>query len=196
MLIALLALLGVNLIVIVVLLAGVLSRKRWISHQPGAFKGAIGVVDGEVHGLSVKWKRGYGRWVQDVLVWTKAPFLFRNELVVAASLTAGPRPTKPGEVRRLGKHPTVLTVAVEDEARIELASADEPDRARAVRLDHGQWCRSGDEQPPINRPTGVLTVLKPGRLEECVVDRRRLTNAGRYLPPWTDTSVPVRLQTH
>jgi len=37
MLIALLALLGVNLIVIVVLLAGVLSRKRWITRQPGAF---------------------------------------------------------------------------------------------------------------------------------------------------------------
>ena len=74
MLIALLALLGVNLIVIVVLLAGVLSRKRWITRQPGAFRGAVRVVDGEVPGLGVKWKRGYGRWVKDILVWTKAPF--------------------------------------------------------------------------------------------------------------------------
>ena len=82
MLIALLALLGVDLIVIVVLLAGVLSRKRWITRQPGAFRGAVRVVDGEVPGLGVKWKRGYGRWVKDILVWTKAPFLFRNELVV------------------------------------------------------------------------------------------------------------------
>jgi hypothetical protein len=90
MLIALLALLGVNLIVIVVLLAGVLSRKRWITRQPGAFKGAIRVVDGAVPGLGLKWKRGYGRWVRDILVWTKAPFLFRNELVVADSLAAGP----------------------------------------------------------------------------------------------------------
>ena len=39
MLIALLALIGVDLIVIVVLLAGVLSRKRWITRQPGAFRG-------------------------------------------------------------------------------------------------------------------------------------------------------------
>ena len=38
MLFALLAVLGVNLIVIVVLLAVVLTRKRWISHQPGACK--------------------------------------------------------------------------------------------------------------------------------------------------------------
>ena len=129
MLIALLALLGVNLIVIVVLLAGVLSRKRWITRQPGVFTGAVRVVDGEVPGLDVKWKRGYGRWVKDILVWTKAPFLFRNELVVADSLISGARPAEPGEVKRLGKHPTVLTVAVEGGARIELASADGPDRA-------------------------------------------------------------------
>ena len=120
---------GGHLIVIVVLLAGVLSRKRWISHQPGAFKGAIRIVGGDVHGLSVKWKRGYGRWVRDVLVWTKAPFLFRNELVVADSLAEGARTAKPGEVKRLGKHPILLALAVEGGARIELASADGPDLA-------------------------------------------------------------------
>ena len=129
MLIALLALLGVNLIVIVVLLAGVLSRKRWITRQPGAFRGAVRIVDGEVPGLDVKWKRGYGRWVKEILVWTKAPFLFRNELVVADSLIAGARPAKQGEVKRLGKHPIVMAVAVEGGARIELASAGGPDRA-------------------------------------------------------------------
>ena len=64
MLIALLALIGVDLIVIVVLLAGVLSRKRWITRQPGAFRGAVRIVDGEVPGLGVKWKRGYDRWVK------------------------------------------------------------------------------------------------------------------------------------
>ena len=61
MVIALLALLGVNLIVIVVLLGVMLSRRRWVSHQPGAFKGAIRVLNGEVSGLGPKWKRGYGR---------------------------------------------------------------------------------------------------------------------------------------
>lgn len=128
-LIALLVLLGVNLTVIVVLLAGVLICKRWISRQPGAFRGAVRVFDDDVSGLGVKWKRGYGRWVRDILAWTKAPFLFRNEPVLADSLAAGPRTAKPGEVRRLGKHPTVLTVAVEGGARIELASADEAEQA-------------------------------------------------------------------
>jgi hypothetical protein len=31
----------------------------------------------------MKWRRGYGRWVREILVWTTAPFLFRDELVVA-----------------------------------------------------------------------------------------------------------------
>jgi len=42
---------------------------------------------------------------------------------------SGARPAEPGEVKRLGKHPIVLAVAVEGGARIELASADGPDRA-------------------------------------------------------------------
>jgi hypothetical protein len=68
MLIALLAVLGVNLIVIVVLLGAMLGRRRSVSHRPGAFKGAIRTVDGAVPGVGPKWKRGYGRWVRDVLV--------------------------------------------------------------------------------------------------------------------------------
>jgi hypothetical protein len=59
MVIALLAVLGVDLIVIVAFLAVVLSRRRWVSHQPGAFKGAIRVVDGEVEGLGPKWRRAH-----------------------------------------------------------------------------------------------------------------------------------------
>jgi hypothetical protein len=80
MLIALLAVLGVNLIVIVVLLGFVLSRKRW--------------------------GRGYGRWVRDVLVWTKGPFFFRNELVAVDGLDQQ-RPAGAHEIKRLGDHPIV-----------------------------------------------------------------------------------------
>ena len=58
MIIARLVVLGVDLIVVVALLVLVLARKRWVSHQPGSFKGAIRVVDGEVAGLRAKWKRG------------------------------------------------------------------------------------------------------------------------------------------
>lgn len=131
MLIALLAVLGVDLIVIVVVLAAVLTRRRWVSRQPGAFKGAIRVVQGNVPGLKAKWRRGYGRWVGEVLVWTKAPFLFRNELVVTEALAGEARATEPDEIKRLGKHPAVIPVAVGGGARIEVAaSEDGRERAR------------------------------------------------------------------
>lgn len=131
MLIALLALLGVNLIVIVIALGAVLIRRRWVSHQPGAFKGAVRVVTGEVPGLSEKWTRGYGRWVRDVLVWTKAPFLFRNDLAPVDALAGPDRAAKPGEVKRLGDQPTVLPLTVDGGARIEIAtSVDGLDSAR------------------------------------------------------------------
>ncbi len=54
MLIALLAVLGVDLIVIAVLLAAVLWRRRWVMRRPGAFRGAIRVADGEIEGLAPK----------------------------------------------------------------------------------------------------------------------------------------------
>src|SRR5215218_10001809 len=106
MLIALLAVLGVNLIVIVVLLCVVLTRKRWVKRQPESFRGVIRVSTGDIDGLRSKWGRGYGRWDRDVLVWTKAPFLFRKELVVVDALDKR-RSADPGEVKRLGDHPVV-----------------------------------------------------------------------------------------
>jgi hypothetical protein len=120
-LIALLALLGVNLIVVVVLLASVLSRKRWITRQPGSFRGAIRVSGGEVDGLRPKWGRGYGRWVRDVLVWTKGPFLFRNELVATEGLDQ--RTAATDEVKRLGDYPVVAQLAIGG-ATVEVAAHD------------------------------------------------------------------------
>lgn len=122
MLVALLAVLGVNLAVIVVLLAFVLSRKRWVMRQPGSFHGAIRVSSGEVDGLGPKWRRGYGRWVRDVLVWTKAPFLFRNELVAADGMNRQ-GPAGPDEIKRLGDHPIVIRLEV-GEATVEVAAHD------------------------------------------------------------------------
>lgn len=51
MIVALLAVLGVDLLVIVILPGVMFGRRRWVSHQPGALKGAIHVVDGEGSGL-------------------------------------------------------------------------------------------------------------------------------------------------
>ena len=131
MVIALLAVLGVDLIVIVAFLGVVLTRRRWVSHQPGAFKGAVRVVDGEVPGLGPKWKRGYGRWVRDVLVWTKAPLLFRNELVAIDGLAGEARAAESGEVKRVGSDPVILPLAADGGGRVEVAAAGD-DRGRAL----------------------------------------------------------------
>ena len=171
MLIALLVLIGVNLIVIVVLLSAVLSRKRWITRQAGAFRGAVRIVDGEAPGLGVKWTRGYGRWVRDILVWTKAPFLFRNDLVLVDSLIAGPRPAKPGEVKRLGKHPAVAGSSGRgrraDRTRLG-GRARSGTRAVPRDVGHRRW--PADEQPRVNQLTDSLpSRSRPARL--CVIDR-------------------------
>lgn len=110
MLIGLLIVLGIDLIVLVVFAAAVLSRRRWVTHQQGAFRGAIRVTQGEVEGLGAKWQRGNGRWVRDILVWTKAPLLFRNELIPADDLL-DLRPADQNEVKRLGANPIVMEIS-------------------------------------------------------------------------------------
>jgi len=129
MIIALLAVLGVDLIVIVAFVAGVLARRRWLKRQPGDFEGAVRVADGEVKGLGPKWKRGNGRWVSNVLCWSKAPFLFRPELVPIDGC-ARERAAEPGEVKRLGDSPVVIDLAT-DGATIEIATRKD-DRLLAV----------------------------------------------------------------
>src|SRR4051795_12633875 len=123
MLIALLAILGVDLVVVAFLLVSVLSRKRWVKRQAGSFRGVIRLSSGELDGLRSKWGRGYGRWVRDVLVWTKAPFFFRNELVATDGLDQQ-RAAVPDEVKRLGDHPIVVRLRVGD-ATVEVAAHDD-----------------------------------------------------------------------
>src|SRR3954468_16183234 len=155
MLIALLAILGVDLAVVAALLVFVLARKRWVKRQAGSFRGAIRLSSGQIDGLPSKWRRGYGRWVRDVMVWTKAPFFFRNELVAADGLEQQ-RPAGPDEVKRLGDQPVVVQLRT-DSATVEIAAHDEeieqllgPFRASvAVRRDPWAPPEHSSQAPPI-----------------------------------------------
>ncbi|MDA0167274.1 DUF2550 family protein [Solirubrobacter ginsenosidimutans] len=132
MLIALLAVLGVDLIVVVALLALVLSRKRWVKRRPGAFHGAIRVTGGAIDGLGPKWHRGYGHWVRDVFVWTKAPMLFRNALIPIDGADE-PQAARPGEVKRLGDHPVVVRVRTGGATAEIAVRGDDSELARGPR---------------------------------------------------------------
>ena len=123
MLIALLIVLGVDLIVVAAFAAFVFGRRRWLKRQPGEFAGAIRVSSGDVDGLGPKWKRGSGRWVRDILVWTRAPLLVRNELIPVDRL-CGEQPGHADGVKRLGDNPVVIEFA-SGSAKIEVAGRAE-----------------------------------------------------------------------
>jgi hypothetical protein len=152
-LIALLAILGVDLIVIAAFAAFVLGRRRWLKRQPGEFAGAIRASSGDAEGLSPKWKRGSGRWVSDVLVWSKAPLMFRNELVPVDRLL-GEHPEHGGGVKRLGDKPVAIEFA-SGGARIEVATAADS-RERAV----GPMVSRAP--PPSEEVRELSAVARPG----------------------------------
>ncbi|MEV1093582.1 hypothetical protein [Streptomyces microflavus] len=124
MLVALLAVLGVNLLVLVVIVVAMLGRRRWLARQPGAFRGAARVVEGDTKGLRSRWRAGYGRWVRDVLVWTPAPLLLRAVLLPVDAVSAA-RPLGPKEIRRPRGLTAVVTLNVAH-ALLEVA-VREPD---------------------------------------------------------------------
>ena len=108
MVIALAAVAGFDLVVIGVLVAVVLVHRRWMVDRPGVFRGAVRQVSGaRIGGIGRRWRHGYGRWMRDVLVWSRGPLHLRTVLVMADSAYA--RDAEPGEVRRLGSVPVVIS---------------------------------------------------------------------------------------
>ena len=109
------------------ILAGIVGRRRWLGRQPGAFRGAARTTTGadatdeRFAGIGHRWRPGYARWVQDVLVWTPGPFFLRNALVPVDAVSV--RNGLPGEVRGLGKAAVVATYLSGDSS-IDLAAKD------------------------------------------------------------------------
>ena len=57
------------------------------------------------------------------MVWTKAPFFFRNELVAVEGMDQQ-RPAGPDEVKRLGDHPIVVRLTL-GSATVEVAAQND-----------------------------------------------------------------------
>jgi hypothetical protein len=90
-------------------------------YDPGAaFPGVIGRAADEpgpawptrrrclrrVPGVGMRWMRGYGRWVREILVWTKAPFLFS---LAGEGLCVGRDSAEPVTGDYPGAHPHTFT---------------------------------------------------------------------------------------
>ena len=86
-------------------------------------------------GLGGKWKHGYGRWVRVVLVWGKAPLLFRNELAAVDGLARAARAAEADEVKRLGNQPVIVPLVGEGVAR----GSRSPLRGTTAGGPLGQW---------------------------------------------------------
>jgi hypothetical protein len=123
MAIALLALIGVDLWLILVLAVATIHRRRTVIGRRGAFKGKLRVAEGELEGFSPKWTSGYGHWARDVLVWNPTPFMVRTATIpVNGSDTSAIRQAG---VKGLGRHPLVVPLVAEHRVRLELAAAEE-----------------------------------------------------------------------
>jgi hypothetical protein len=140
-LIALLIVLGIELIVIVAFVGLVVGRRRWLNQQPGEFAGAIRLTSGDVGGLSPKWKRGSGRWVRDVLVWNRAPLLLFSQLVPVDQFS-GERQGSNEDLNRLGDKPAVAEFVCES-ATFEVAT-----KVERLALVIGPWSTRAIPNPP------------------------------------------------
>jgi hypothetical protein len=118
-------LLLVDLAAVIVLTAVYMQRRRCVTGRRGAFKGKLRVVEGEIPGLSSSWSAGYGHWVRDVLVWEKAPLLWRTKAIPVDGTDVSGIHGANGSVSRLGKRPIVTPLLSDHRSRLELATSEE-----------------------------------------------------------------------
>ena len=122
---ALVIVLLVDLAAVIVLAAAYMRRRHCVTSRRGAFKGKLRVVEGEVPGLSSRWRTGYGHWVRDVLVWDTAPFLWRTRVIPVDGTEVSGIHGANGSVSRLGRRPIVTPLLSDHRSRLELATSDE-----------------------------------------------------------------------
>jgi hypothetical protein len=150
MVIALLAVLGVDLIVIVASSVSCSRAGAGSAASPARSRAPSGSWTARCRGWGPKWKRGYSRWVRDVLVWTKAPLMFQNELVALDGLAGEVRAAEPGDVKRVGSDPMILPLAADGGARVEVAAAADDVGGRS-----GRW------RPLLDRDIGPGRAARP-----------------------------------
>ena len=161
MLIALLLVLGVDLVVIVAFVASVLRASDGSASRPGFPRRDARRARARSTVSEPTWSRGYGRWVRDVLVWSKAPFLFRTRAAGRRRADGGAHRPSVVRCRRLGDRPAVVRV-VSGENTIELAVEGDQ-----IDLLLGPFAGRRRCRPRSNHPTRVRLPPNDRRQGDC-----------------------------
>jgi len=125
--VAILAMLGVPLWLLLGWLAGGLWHRHQINQLPGVFKLKARVVEGTYRHIDDKYSRTalYGLWAHDVLFVEKGLLLGRNLHFPAAEGVQSPQPADPDQVKHLGDHPITMRFRLDGGAVIEVAAPGE-----------------------------------------------------------------------
>lgn len=160
MVVALLAILGVDLIVIVAVGGLVLSERRGVARHKARSPERSGSRTDSSTAAEKSGGRGYGRWVCDLLIGTHGPLLLRHR-VMAADVDRE-QTVSPEGVKRLGDDPLATTLRIGG-ATVEVATRREH---RELLLN--SWFGPARDHPPRDR----------GRITREVQDRRQLLSQG------------------
>ncbi|MDQ1633347.1 MAG: hypothetical protein QOJ32_156 [Frankiaceae bacterium] len=124
MILALLALLGVPIWLLVGGLGIALYNRRLQKRHPGAFPCKLRVRSGTVSGFGADWQRSptYAHWVHDVLLVTSGVALVRTRALAVQSVTSPAPGQVPAELRKLGPDPVMLTLILDENAVVEVTA--------------------------------------------------------------------------
>jgi len=125
---ALLALLGVPLWLILGWLAGALWHRRDIQKNlPDVFKMKARVVEGSYRHLDGNYSRiaALAIWAHDILIIEKGLLLARNLHFAVADDIQTPQPADPKQVKGLGDKPVTMQFRLDDGTIIEIALSSE-----------------------------------------------------------------------
>jgi hypothetical protein len=124
-LVALLALLGVPIWLLVGMIGAAVWSRRNFARTPGVFKAKVRRVGGDISGVPDSWPRraAYARWVHDVLLVHHGVALVRNIPLPVADRDARVEPVDGEAVKGLGDAPRVATFRLDSGAVAQIACA-------------------------------------------------------------------------
>ena len=116
--------LGVPLWMIIGMLILVFWNRNRVKKQPGVFP--VKVRPEPATGEKSKWSRNvsYAQWVHDVLIVRQGLGLMMTVPYGIKGVAGNPEDADPGEVKKLGEHPQIVSAVLDDGSILEVAVSE------------------------------------------------------------------------